>query len=140
MSPPSIPRKARKTDVFSTPGKRSNGGEANPYRKEYVYNTPATATPTTPGLFSNYHLPSPADTPIPPRFGNSTSRDADLATQLLQVFDRNKIPLSRDVKDEVRAIAKKHDLNFREMAKGRDFSLEAIAKKSEEIVKLQEIM
>lgn len=138
ISPPSIPRKARKTDVFSTPGERSTGSEANPYREEDVYNTPTTATPTAPGLFSNYNLPSPGHTPVPPRFGNSTSQDPDLATQLLQVFDRKKIPLSRDVRDEVRAIAKKHDMNFRGMVKGRDLSREAIAKKSEEIVKLQE--
>lgn len=132
MSPPNIPRKARKTDVFSTPGKRSSG---NPYQEEDVYNTPTTATPTTPGLFFNY---SPADTPTPLSSMNSTSRNPDLATQLLQVFDRKKIPLSRDVKDEVRAIAKKHDMNLRGMIKGRDFSREATAKKSEEIVKLQE--
>lgn len=138
MSPPSIPRKARKTDVLSTPGERSTGSEANPYREEDVYNTPTTATPTTPGLLSSYNLPSPADTPIAPRFGNSTSQDPDLATQLLQVFDRKKISLSRDVKDEVRATAKKHDMNFRGMVKGRDLSREAIAKKSEEIVKLRE--
>lgn len=69
---------------------------------------------------------------------NSTSRDPDLATQLLQVFDRKNISLSRDVKDEVRAVAKKHDMNLRGMIKGRDFSREATAKKSEEIVKLQE--
>ena len=138
MSPPTVPRKALKTDAFSTPGKRTHGGEANPLPEEDVFTTPTKATPMIPGLLYSYSLPSPADTPCNLRFRDSASKGSDLATQLMQVFDRRKIPLSSDVKAEVRAIAKKHDMHLRGAIKGRDISRAAITKKSEEIIKLKE--
>lgn len=42
------------------------------------------------------------------------------------------------MKNEVRAIAEKHDRHLRGVFKGRDISRAAIAEKSEEIMKLKE--
>lgn len=155
--PPITPRKAMKTDAFSTPGKRSNDDETNPLmpisklnfsarnkatiEEDDVFTTPTTATPRTPGLFSNYNknnLPSPTETPMPRRFRDIPGgQDSDLAMQVLQVFERKKISLSSELKDEVRAIANKHNMYTRGVISGRDISRAMIKKKAEEIIELQ---
>lgn len=38
MKPASLPRKVLKTNVFSTPGKRSTSSEANILREEDIFN------------------------------------------------------------------------------------------------------
>lgn len=152
--PPTTPRKATKTDVFSTPGKRSNDNETtSPITKlgfstrkpivgeDDVFTTATTAMPRTPGLFSNYNnnnLPIPTETPTLRRLRDSPGgQDSDLATQVLQAFDRNKISLSSELKDEVRAIANRHNMYTRGVVNGRDISRAMIKKKAEEIVELQ---
>lgn len=150
--PPSTPRKAMKTDVFSTPGKRSNDNEFNsvPITKlnfsthnkaieeDDVFTAPNTATPRTLGLFSHFgNQPSPAETPTPRRFRDVAGQDSDLATQILQLFERKKLPLSSELKDEVRAIANKHHMYTRGVVNGRDISRAMIKKKSEENTELQ---
>lgn len=154
---PATPRKAVKTNAFSTPGQRSNDIETNsqlpmtklkfPTHKiptteeDDVFTTPSTATSRTAGLFSNYNsnnMPSPAETPTPRRFKDVPgSQDSDLAMQVLQVFDRKKISLNSELKDEVRAIANKHNMYTRGVVSGRDVSRVMIKKKAEEIVELQ---
>ena len=155
--PPITPRKAMKTDAFSTPGKRSNDNETNPpmpitklnfstrnkatIEEDDVFTTPTTATPRTPGLFSNYNKnnqPSTTETPTPLRFRDIPGgQDSDLAMQVLQVFERKKISLSSELKDEVRAIANKHNMYTRGVVSGRDISRAMIKKKAEEIIELQ---
>lgn len=155
--PPITPRKAMKIDAFSTPNNRSNDNETNPampttklnfsarnkatIEEDDVFTTPATATPRTPGLFSNYsknNLPSTTETPTPRRFRDIPGgQDSDLAMQVLQVFERNKISLNSELKDEVRAIANKHNMYTRGVVSGRDISRAMIKKKAEEIIELQ---
>lgn len=150
--PPTTPRKAMKTDTFSTPGKRSNDNESNslpisklnfttPNRaieEDDVFATPNPSTPRLYGLFSNHSkLPSPAETPTPRRFRDIPGQDSDLATQILQLFERRKLPLSSELKDEVRAIANKHNMYTRGVVSGREISRAMIKKKSEEIAELQ---
>ncbi len=150
--PPTTPRKAMKTDIFSTPGKRSNDNGSNslpitklnfatPIRaleEDDVFATPNPATPRLYGLFSNHsNLPSPAETPTPRRFRDIPGQDSDLATQILQLFERKKLPLSSASKDEVRAIANKHNMYTRGVVSGREISRAMIKKKSEEIAELQ---
>lgn len=138
MSPTSIPRKALKANIFSTPGKSTIGGGAN-LIPEDVFTSQTTVTPMTPSLYSTYDLPSPANTPTTLCFKDSGSLGGPgLATELLQVFDRKNIRLSSDVKKEVRAIAEKHDRHLRGVFKGRDISRAVIAAKSGEIMKLKE--
>lgn len=156
--PPITPRKAIKTDAFSSPGKGSNDNETNPAipitklnfstrnkatieEDDDVFTTPTTATPRTPGLFSNYNknnLPSPTETPMARRFRDiPAGQDSDLAMQVLQVFEHKKISLSSELKDEVRAIANKHNMYTRGVVSGRDISRAMIKKKTEEIAELQ---
>lgn len=151
--PPTTPRKAMKTDIFSTPGKRSNDNESNspppitrlnfatPIRaieEDDVFATPNPATPRLYGLFSNHsNLPPPAETPTPRRFRDIPGQDSDLATQILQLFERKKLPLSSELKDEVRTIANKHSMYTRGVVSGREISRAMIKKKSEEIAELQ---
>lgn len=155
--PPITPRKAIKTDAFSSPGKRSNDNETNPaipitklnfstrnkatIEEDDVFTTPTTATPRTPGLFSNYNkndLSSPTESPMPRRFRDiPAGPDSDLAMQVLQVFEHKKISLSSELKDEVRAIANKHNMYTRGVVSGRDISRAMIKKKAEEIAELQ---
>lgn len=149
MPPPTTPRKAMKTNLFSTPGKRSNENETNSpttklnfsthkaIEEDDVFTTQTTATPKTPGLFSNYNVPSPVETPTAGRFRDIAGQDSNLAMQVLQAFDHKKIPLSTELKDEVRALANKHDMYTRGVISGRDISRAMIKKKSEEIVELQ---
>lgn len=150
--PPTTPRKAMKIDTFSTPGKRSNDNETNslPISKlkfsapnnaneeDDVFTTPNTAMPRTVGLFSNFsNLPSRTETPTPRRFRDIPGQDSDLAMQILQLFERKKLPLNSELKDEVRAIANKHNMYTRGVVNGRDISRAMIKKKSEEIAELQ---
>lgn len=152
MPPPPTPRKAMKIDTFSTPGKRSNDNETNSLpipklkfsapnnaiEEDDVFTTPNTTMPRTVGLFSNFsNLPSPAETPTPRRFRDIPGQDSDLAIQILQLFERKKLPLNSEVKDEVRAIANKHNMYTRGVVNGRDISRAMIKKKSEEIAELQ---
>lgn len=150
--PPSTPRKAMKTDTFSTPGKRDNDNETNslpltklnfstPNRaieEDDVFTTPNPATSRLHGLFSNYsNLPSAPETPTPRRFRDIPGQDSDLATQILQLFERKKLPLSSELKDEVRAIANRHSMYTRGVVSGREISRAVIKKKEEEIAELQ---
>ena len=93
----------------------------------------------TPAPFPT-NLPSPAKTPTPRRFRDSTSQEPEFAMQVLQVFDRKKTSLSTEVKNEVRAFANRHNMCTRGAIRGRDISRAAITKKLEEINKLQEII
>lgn len=151
--PPTTPRKAMKTDTFSTPGKRSNDEERNsppitklnfatpnkPFEEDDVFVTPNAAKPRLYNLFSNHsNLPSPAETPTPRRFRDiPLGQDSDLATQILQLFERKTLPLSRELKDEVRAISNKHHMYTRGVVSGREISRAMIRKKSEEIAELR---
>lgn len=72
-----------------------------------VSTTLTTATRSTPGLFSNDdHL----SLHTPRRFRDITDQESELAMQPLQIFEREKISMSTKVKDEVRAIANKHNV------------------------------
>lgn len=154
--PPTTPRKAMKTDIFSTPGKRSSNDEegnslpitrlnfATPSRaleEDDVFTTPNAATP--PRLYSlvsnHSNLPSPAETPTPRRFRDiPLGQDSDLTTQILQLFERKMLPpLSSELKDEIRAISNKHHMYTRGVVSGREISRAMIKKKSAEIAELQ---
>lgn len=75
-----------------------------------VSTTLATATSSTPGLFSNDDHLSLEETHTPRGFRDITDRESELAMQPLQIFEREKISMSTKVKDEVRAIANKHNV------------------------------
>lgn len=113
---PTTPRKALKTDAFSTPSKLGNG---NPADSSIVKLKPSSPIGTieglqqhslTPGLFSNDNLLFLDETHTPRRFRDITDQESELAMQPLQIFEREEISISTKVKDRVRAIANKHDM------------------------------
>lgn len=137
MTPDSLPRKVMKVDTLSTPSKRHIKIETNLLQQEDVPTRPTTPTPMMPSPFPNDNLPLLAEIPAAVSFGDSSRQQSDLATQLLHVFEENKIPLGTEAKEEVLEIASKHDRS-RQVRMGRDISRVAITKKSEEIARLQE--
>lgn len=79
MAPPETPRKAQKTDLFSTPGSKRrfsemdssssapapNGNWSTPTSADDVFITPKTSSKP---LYPRLQLPSPFETPTPNRF------------------------------------------------------------------------
>ena len=147
MLPPETPRKAIKTDSFSTPGKRrfdemeGNGQTAWPtpvsYKKEDdIFTTPAPAI----GSGNLFVSPGPPETPTPVRFTDvapTATADSSLATDILKALRDAQITLPSKVRDEVRDICNKQSLFTHGVIKGRDISRSLIAKKDEKIVELQ---
>lgn len=87
--------------------------------------------------FPNDNLPSLAEIPASTNFKDSSRQQPNLAAQLLRVFEKNKIPLSTQVKEGVREIAGKHD-RYIQVRMGRGSPRVAITQKSEEIARLQQ--
>lgn len=155
MPPPETPRKAVKTDMGSTPGKRGYDEMAHnrtapakqpfpatPLKDDDVFTTASTATtPRAPNLFTNAQLPSPADTPAPLRFHDvspGSNQDSDLATEILDSLASHHIsPIRPELREGIRAIGNRHSLQMHGVTKGRDVSRAAIAGKDETIAKLQ---
>lgn len=166
MPPPETPRKAAKTNMFPTPGKRSydemhNGttpatqppSSPNTFVQDPVtslpddddvFTTPSTTAPRPPNLFTNSHPPSPGNTstlarPHDSSPGNSNnSIDPDLAAEILQCLTSHHVaPLKPALKDEIHAIGTRHSLHTRGVTKGRDISRAQIARNNETIAKLQ---
>ena len=147
MPPPETPRKAIKTDCFSTPGKRSfdemtDSGQTvwptpiSTTKGDDVFTTPATATGGR-RLFST----SGSDgTPTPVRFNDiapTATADSSLATEILKTLKNAQVALPLNVRDEIREICNKQSLFTHGVIKGRDISRSLIAKRDEKIVELQ---
>lgn len=147
MPPPETPRKAIKTDILSTPGKR--GFEDINFGNPISWPTPRSAdkeddvftTPATNGKVKNVFMPTtPEDTPTPVRFKDMSSAqggNSTLASQVLTVLQNAKILLPAKVGDEIKAICNKQSLYTHGVSKGRDVSRSLIAKRDEKIIGLQ---
>ena len=147
MPPPETPRKAIKTDSFSTPGKRSfdemteTGRTAWPTpisatKGDDVFTTPATSTGGR-RLFST----SVSDgTPTPVRFNDvaaTATAGSSFAAEILRTLKSAQVALPSNVRDEIRDICNKQSLFTHGVIKGRDISRSLIAKRDEKIVELQ---
>lgn len=162
MPPPETPRKAAKTDMFSTPGKRSYDEMTRDRATAAIHSTvssPATllqgddvftsaSTTNTPNLFTKAHHapPSPADTPTHLRFhdpspdggSSSNNQDSDLTNEILNCLTSHQVSaMTAELQDGIRAIGNRHSLHTRGVTRGRDISRAAIAKKDETIARLQ---
>lgn len=137
MIPDSLPRKVMKVETLSTHSKFNTKMEKNPLQQEDIPTRSITPTPMMPNPFPNENLPLLAEIPTSVSLRDYSRQQSDLATQLLHVFEENKIPLGTEAKEEVLEIASKHDRG-RQIKMGRDVSRVAITKNSEEIAKLQE--
>lgn len=148
MPPPETPRKAIKTDLLSTPGKRKRDELENESAAAWpvptsggnddVFTTPST-NPRANTLFPpSAGLPSPAETPSPRRFKDAlagNSQDSDLANEILQALQTTSI--APDTREAVKSICNKHALFTHGVIKGRDISRSLIASKNERITELQ---
>lgn len=151
MAPPvSTPRKAQRTELFSTPGKRrydemADGTEpsfptpVSAQTADDVFTTPSTNTKSGVGLFATNSTVNPAQTPTPIRYKDlPPTQDSELATEILTSLNSAlPAPLPTDVRTAVAALCNKHVLYTRGITKGRDVSRAMVKKKEEQIVALQ---
>ena len=150
MPPPETPRKAVKTDMLSTPGKRrydeiNEGLGANAIRPIIstgngkdgnVFTTPSTATNSN--LFDAI-LPTSAETPTPIRYENiPSSQDSDLATEIFTSLQTAlSAPLYSEAREAVKNVCNRHVMYTRGIMKGRDVSRAMVKKKDERITELE---
>ncbi|KAL8785437.1 MAG: hypothetical protein Q9213_003367 [Squamulea squamosa] len=148
MPPPETPRKAPKTDLLSTPGKRrfsetQNGIEITwptlEVVEDDVFVTPSTK-PKKEGLStSEPAMLSPADTPTLGRFKDvlNAGLDSELTLEVLEALQDNQISLSSNAKAELKRICDRHSLSARGIIRGRDISRAMVNTKNEKISELQ---
>lgn len=157
MPPPETPRKAAKTETFSTPGKRGynemasigTSGAANSasssttvLQDDDIFTTPATKNPSrAPNLFTNAQLPSPAETPTHQSisdFSPGSNEDSDLTTEILNCLTSHQIsPMTSELKDRIRAIGNRYSRHTRGVTRGRDVSRAQIVRNNETIAQLR---
>ena len=147
MPPPETPRKAVKTDSFSTPGKRrydeisKSDVEAWPTptsakNGDDIFTTPATNI-NSKNLFSSSQG---QETPTPMHFQDVVPKngaESSLATEVLAVLRSAKITLPSNVSEDLKNVCNKQSLFTHGVIKGRDVSRTLVAKKQEKIAELQ---
>lgn len=139
MPSPETPRKAIKTDAFSTPAKRKfNGTEPATPGSGFtdVFTTPPTGLGGR-NLFSPTGLPSPAETPTPQRFRELLPGDSGLATEILDSMRALNVNMTSDAITSVKLICDRHSMRLVGVTKGRDISRLAIKTKEQKITELQ---
>ncbi|GIK01255.1 hypothetical protein Aspvir_005287 [Aspergillus viridinutans] len=137
------PRKAPRTETFTSPGKRKLSDMENEESE-----SASALTPTS--IFSpraQTRLP-PASaevsmTPTPGRYRNVMSTDAhddssELGLEALKILQSHKVVVPKQAQDELLALLNKHDLKTKGIIRGRDISRIALKKKDETIMKLNE--
>ncbi|KAI9874097.1 MAG: hypothetical protein M1830_009292 [Pleopsidium flavum] len=149
MPPPETPRKAARTDIFTTPGKRRHeemengaGGWPTP-SPEDAFTTPSTGLRGM-DLFSTGSaagLLSPAETPTPQRFKdaiiNGSGEKFELVKDVIQTLQESFVHMDETAREAIKTVLTKHALKAQGIAKGRDISRLAIKSKDAKITELQ---
>jgi len=147
MHPPETPRKAVKTDLFSSPGKRTyeemrNDAWPTPAADD-IFTTPSTglrgkdlfSTPSGAGLLS------PAETPTPIRFKEAitgaSADDPELVRDVINTLRDASVHMNSTAMEALKTVLNKHALKAQGIAKGRDISRLAIKPKDAKIEELQ---
>lgn len=152
MPPPETPRKAVKTDMISSPGKRryddmaSENGEGTATAwptpstgagGDDLFNTPATGAAGK-GLFAHATLPIPAETPTPIRYKDiPPTQGSGLASEILTTLQAFNVSDPPEVRNAVKSICDKYVLYTRGIMRGRDVSRAMVKTKDEIIAELQ---
>lgn len=152
MPPPETPRKAVKTEMFSTPGKRryddmasgSGDGIATAWptpstgvEGDDLFNTPATGIAGK-GLFAHTALPATAESPTPLRYKDiPPTQDSELASEILTTLQAPNVSFPHDVRTAIKNICDRHVLYTRGIMRGRDISRAMVKTKDERIAELQ---
>lgn len=148
MPPPETPRKAVKTDILSTPGKRrfeemsSIDPAALPTPISAKAEDDVFATPAMNGkglnLFSTDTTPQDSPTPVRFKYVPATcGSDFSLANDILTTLSNANISLPSSVRHDIRNICYKQIMYTHGIIRGRDVSRSLVAKKDEKIVELQ---
>jgi hypothetical protein len=133
------PRKAPRTDAFTSPGKRKLASmeEEGTLTPTLVW-SPRSSAP---------HLPPPSAeismTPTPSKYrnamsGGSGSGASDLSLQALKILDGYNVVLPRRAQEELTELLNRHDLKTKGIIRGRDISRNAIKQKDGQIANLNE--
>lgn len=140
MPPPETPRKAVKTDAFSTPGKRRYDEMTLPTPTKDADDVFTTPTLGLKGkhLFSTAGLPSPAKTPSPYRFKDIPPDNSELETEILSSLRDLRVELSHEAIASLKDICNRHTLKIQGVTRGRDISRMAIMTKDGQIAELQD--
>ena len=148
---PETPRKALKTDMQVTPGKRryddiSMDGPIEPSalptpstvnNGDDIFATPAAGMPGK-GLFTHGASYTPAETPTPIRYRNiPPTQDSELASEMVAALQTQNITLHVEAKEVLKAICNRHVLYTRGIMKGRDVSRGMVKTKDEKLAELQ---
>lgn len=148
MPPPETPRKAQKTEMFSTPGKRrhdemtKDGLTAWPTpisanKDDDIFTTPAT-NPRSTNLFQASGPPTPISTPTPRRFREMPGgQDAEVTTDILSLLQSHNVAIAPNIITAIKDIGNKHGMFTYGVIKARDISRAMIATKNEKITELQ---
>ncbi|KAL8768730.1 MAG: hypothetical protein Q9209_005148 [Squamulea sp. 1 TL-2023] len=148
MPPPETPRKAPKTDMLLTPGKRrfcemQNGIEITwptlEVVEDDVFVTPSTGLQKDVLSTSEPATLSPADTPTPGRFKDvlKADQDSELTLEVLKALQNNHISLDSNARSELKGICDRHSLSTWGIMRGRDISRAMVNTKNGKIVELQ---
>ena len=140
---PETPRKSIKTDPVASPGKRSYADDASPPR----YNLP-TPTSNRKGVHDVFTTPpttkkgnlftDPLETPSTVRYPEISSRDSDLANEILSTLKTALSgPLFAEAQAEIKAVCHKHTMQTKGIMRGRDISRDMVKKKEARITELQ---
>lgn len=151
MPPPETPRKAIKTDLFSTPSKRRydemavddgdalKGALRTPAAErdgDDIFTTPAAGT-LGKGLFASGTIPSPAETPTPIRYKDiPPNRESELASEVLSALQNHNAAITPEARETLKSICNKHVLYTRGIMKGRDASRAVVKSKDERMTEL----
>jgi hypothetical protein len=139
------PRKAPRTDTFTSPGKRKLSEVENEETESTIAFTPTSIfSPRT-----QTRLPpasaevSMTPTPTPGRYRNVMSTDvrddsSELGIEALKILESHKVVVPKQAQDELLALLNKHDLKTKGIIRGRDISRIALKKKDETIMRLNE--
>lgn len=152
IRPPETPRKAIRTDLLSTPGKRRYDemtveSETNmttslptPATRgrigDDIFTTPTAGSPGK-GLFAVGIMPSPAETPTPLRYKETLlTQEFELAAEVLNVLRNHNVLVPSETADAVKVVCNKHVLYTRGVTRGRDVSRTVVKSKDERIAEL----
>jgi hypothetical protein len=141
--PLETPRKAARTDTFTSPGKRthvemrdssivSRPGQNAMAEDDDVFTTPTTSNRKN-GLLSPINTPAKH---LLQSVNSNTLEPSSLAASALSVLGPAKV--SKNIESELVALLNQHDLRTQGIAKGRDITRLAVKAKDKQILQLQD--
>lgn len=159
LRPLETPRKAVKTDIFTSPGKRrrsltDDGGTGSlptpstddpfvtPFstipRKNLFVDKLPLESPTT--RSDGRSMMSPSLTPTPNRYRDVSAGNEEysaLTAEVFRLLDFNAVPLNGEVQEALKHTLTRHALQAQGVARGRDISRLALKNKDAKISELQ---